>query len=32
MGDGNCNCNCGEGVYKDILEKYSKDKDNLIKI
>jgi len=25
-------CNCGEGIYKDLLEKYSKDKDNLIKI
>jgi NADP-reducing hydrogenase subunit HndA len=29
--DGNCKCNC-EGTYKEILEKYEKDKSNLIKI
>ena len=29
MEDVKCNC---EGTYKDILEKYDKDKSNLIKI
>lgn len=31
MGDNKCNCNC-EGTFKEILEKYDKDKSNLIKI
>lgn len=31
MGEIKCNCNC-EGTYKEILEKYEKDKSNLIKI
>ncbi len=31
MEQNKCNCNC-EGVYKEILEKYDKDKSNLIKI
>lgn len=31
MEENKCNCNC-EGTYKEILEKYEKDKSNLIKI
>ena len=30
MGDEKCNC--GEGIYKEILEKYPREKDSLIKI
>lgn len=32
MSDEKCNCNCGEGIYKDILEKYPRERDSLIKI
>lgn len=31
MEENKCNCSC-EGTYKEILEKYEKDKSNLIKI
>jgi NADP-reducing hydrogenase subunit HndA len=31
MEENKCNCSC-EGTYKEILEKYKKDKSNLIKI